>query len=144
MVLPGARCCVVAWSTHSNKYPECMKELTQLCEPLVSTKPPDCPWQKIETDLFVLKGENSLLAVDYFSRYPEVIKLKTTLSSGIIDAFKSLFSHHGIPETLISDSGPRTPKQSSLKSRETMTSATSPAVHTIQKVMDMLKEVSRQ
>ena len=33
----------------------------------------------------------------------EVIKLKSTTSQAIIEALQSVFSHHGIPETIISD-----------------------------------------
>ena len=45
--------------------------------------------------------------VDYFSRFPEVIRLKETTSRHIIEALKKIFSRHGIPETLISDNGPQ-------------------------------------
>lgn len=48
-----------------------------------------------------------LTVVDYFSRYPEVIQLKTTTSQSIITALKSMFSRHGVPEILISDNGPQ-------------------------------------
>ena len=65
------------------------------------------PWQKLGSDLFTLKGENYLLVTDYFSRYPEAIQLRTTTSQGIIAAPKSIFSRHGIPQTLVSDNGPQ-------------------------------------
>ena len=44
---------------------------------------------------------------DYFLRYPEVIKLTSTTSSAIISVLKSIFSRHGIPETVRSDNGPQ-------------------------------------
>ena len=56
---------------------------------------------------FVLNGVSYLLIVDYFSRFPEIIKMKTTTSASIIEALKTIFSRHGIPETLISDNGPQ-------------------------------------
>ena len=70
---------------------------------------PTYSWQKAGTDLFVLNGENYLLVVDYMylSRYPEVIHLKNTTSQSIIAALKSIFSRHGIPETILSDNGPQ-------------------------------------
>ena len=43
--------------------------------------------------------------MDYFSRYPEVIKLSSTTSSSVIAALKTVFARHGIPETLQSDNG---------------------------------------
>ena len=68
---------------------------------------PDYPWQKIGTDLFSLDGTTYMIVVDYFSRYPEVIKLMSTTSSVVISVLKSLFSRYGIPEEVISDNGPQ-------------------------------------
>ena len=45
--------------------------------------------------------------MDYFSHYPEVMKLSSTTSGGVINALKSIFGRHGIPEALISDNGPQ-------------------------------------
>ena len=71
------------------------------------TKFPDYPWQKVGTDLFVMNGTTYLLIVDYFSRYPEVVKLTTTTSSAVIAALKPIFASYGVPETLMSDNGPQ-------------------------------------
>ena len=48
-----------------------------------------------------------ILVVDYFSRYVEILKLSTTTSASIIVALKTIFSRHGIPETLVTDHGPQ-------------------------------------
>ena len=48
-----------------------------------------------------------MLVVDYFSRYPEIVKMRSTTSKATIEALKSIFARHGIPETLISDNGPQ-------------------------------------
>ena len=61
----------------------------------------------VATDLFELKGNHYLLAVDYFSRYPKVYKLSSTKSNAILAVLKSIFAHHGIPEILRSDNGPQ-------------------------------------
>ena len=45
--------------------------------------------------------------VDYYSRFPEVIKLSSTTSPAVISSLKSLFSRYGIPEILRSDNGPQ-------------------------------------
>lgn len=82
----------------------CVKESSPPREPLIKSK---LPWQKVATDLFILDGVNYLLAVDYFSRYPEIVKLSSTTSKTIITALKSIFSRFGIPETVISDNGPQ-------------------------------------
>ena len=65
---------------------------------LTPTPLPECPWQKLGSDLFTLKGVTYLLVVDYFPRYPEVIQLKSLTSESVIIVMKSLFCRHGIPE----------------------------------------------
>ena len=69
---------------------------------------PEYPWQTVGTDLFELKGVHYLLAVDYFSRYPEIVRLgATTTLSVVIAALRSIFSRHGIPEIVRNDNGPQ-------------------------------------
>ena len=63
-------------------------------------------WQIVATDLFELKGVDYLIVIDYFSRYVEVAAMqKTTKSSELIRALKSVFARHGIPEQVRSDNG---------------------------------------
>ena len=77
----------------------CAKAASQRKEPLVTTPIPDYPWQVVVgSDLFELNRNHYLVAVDYFSCYPEVIKLSTTPSTAVIAALKSIFSRHGILE----------------------------------------------
>ena len=70
---------------------------------------PQYPWQIVGygSDLLELKGDHYLPVVDYFSRYPEVVRLTTTTSSGVIKALQAMFSRHGIPEVLRRDNGPQ-------------------------------------
>eukprot|EP00731_Ephydatia_muelleri_P015747 Em0009g171a len=86
---------------------ECVKRSTPRPEPLMPTPLPDYPWQSVAMDLFMLNGANYVLIVDYFSRYPEVIKLKSTSSKAVIEAVEAVFSRHGIPETVRIDNGPQ-------------------------------------
>ena len=60
----------------------------------------------VATDLFELK-DHYLLAVDYFSQYPEVYKLSLTTLNAIIAVLKSIFARYGIPEILRSNNGPQ-------------------------------------
>ena len=87
--------------------PECTKHSKPSREPLLSAPLPSYPWQKVGADLFYFKGKTYLVVVDYFSRYPEVLKLQDTTSKGLITALKPIFARHGIPEILISDNGPQ-------------------------------------
>lgn len=76
-------------------------------EPLLSHQIPDRPWEKVGTDLFHYRGSEFLLCVDYFSKFPEITKLRDTTSSSVIIALKSMFARHGIPDVVISDNGPQ-------------------------------------
>ncbi|XP_062399854.1 uncharacterized protein K02A2.6-like [Sardina pilchardus] len=86
---------------------ECIKERVNPKEPLMPTKLPDRPWQKLGADLFMLREKTYLLVVDYFSRYIEIAQLSPTRSVDVIVHLKSMFARHGIPETFISDNGPQ-------------------------------------
>ena len=66
---------------------------------------PDYPWQVVGTDIFEIKGTHYLITVDYFSCYPEVTKLTSTMSSSVITVIKEVFSRHGLPEVVRSDKG---------------------------------------
>jgi len=85
----------------------CCKSFPTQTEPLIPTELPNHPWQKLGSDLFEYKGAVYILVVDYFSRYVEILKLSTTTSASIIVALKTIFSRHGIPETLVTDNGPQ-------------------------------------
>jgi len=76
-------------------------------EPLIRSSLPANPWETVAADLFELKGISYLLVVDYFSRFPEVVKLTSTTSTAIIQALKAIFSLHGIPTVFRSDNGPQ-------------------------------------
>ena len=106
--------CSVWWPGISKQLTEavsncqvCARDASPRKEPLMPTPLPEYPWQVIGSDLFVLEGNNYLLVVDYFSRYPEVIKLSSTVSATVIATLKTLFARHGIPEIFRSDNGPQ-------------------------------------
>ena len=96
-----------AIETFIKSCPQCVKSYVPPKEPLLISSLPDRPWQKVAADLFELNNCQYLIVIDYFSRYPEVIKLGTTSSTSIINTLKSIFSRHGIPSQLISDDGPQ-------------------------------------
>ena len=53
-----------------------------------------------------MMSSNYILIIEYFSRFIEVIKLKSITSRAIIEALKSVFSCYGIPEVIMRDNGP--------------------------------------
>ena len=74
---------------------------------MISSTLPEYPWQKGGSDLFHLNGATYLLTVDYYSRYPEIVKMTSTTSESTTKALRSIYSRLGFPEILISDSGPQ-------------------------------------
>ena len=84
---------------------ECQKSSVLPREPLITATLLCHPWEKVASDLFHLNNSTYLIVVDYFSRYPEVIQLKSTTSANVIKALKSIFSHHGLPSVFMSDNG---------------------------------------
>ena len=54
----------------------CVREFSHHPEPLMLTPLPDLPPQRVSSDLFVFKGESYVIVTDYYSRYPDVLKLK--------------------------------------------------------------------
>jgi hypothetical protein len=67
---------------------------------------PDEPWHKIAIDIFYLAGDNYLLAADYYSGFPEIVRLQGTTSAHIIIALKTMFARYGIPLIVMSDNAP--------------------------------------
>ena len=84
---------------------ECQKSSVLPREPLTTTTLLSYLWEKVASDLFHLNNSTYLIVVDYFSRYPEVIQLKSTPSASVTKALKSIFSHHGVPSVFMSDNG---------------------------------------
>ena len=85
----------------------CRQQTPPSKEPMISTPLPKHPWERVRTDLFELHGKHYTVIADYYSRYPEVIRLTSTTSVSVIAAMKSVFSRHGIPDTVVSDNGPQ-------------------------------------
>ena len=85
----------------------CSQHRQQHPEPLMPTPLPERPWKLIATDLFILKV-TYLLVADYYSRYVEVVALpKSTSSSTVIQALKTIYARHGVPDEVRSDNGPQ-------------------------------------
>ncbi|XP_064479149.1 uncharacterized protein K02A2.6-like [Ornithodoros turicata] len=75
--------------------------------PLFQTPLPERPWEEIGMDLLKLQGENYLVIVDYYSRFFELVKLKTTTTTDVIRGLKPIFARFGVPDVVRSDNGPQ-------------------------------------
>ena len=54
-----------------------------------------------------VQGHMFLVIVDAFSKWPEVIKMKSTTAECTINALRTVFARFGVPEQLVSDNGPQ-------------------------------------
>ena len=75
-------------------------------EPLLQHSILERPWQTVGADYFTIANQDYLLIVDYFSKYPEVIQVQGKTAEHTINVFKTTFSRHGIPDTVIADNMP--------------------------------------
>lgn len=81
---------------------------SQLREPLLQKDIPPRPWHTLSADLFSLEGEEYLLIVDHYAKYPFVKKMgKYCSSKACIDYFKDIFGIQGLCEILYTDNGPQ-------------------------------------
>ena len=75
-------------------------------EPLLSSQLPNYPRQKVATDLFEHNGKHYITVVDFYSRYLELIELRSQTAAHVINTLKAIFARHGIPAEVRSDNGP--------------------------------------
>lgn len=63
------------------------------------------PWQRIHIDYASRNGENFLVVVDSYSKWPEIVQTTSTTTEKTIEILQNLCTTWGLPETLISDNG---------------------------------------
>ena len=90
---------------------------SQKSEPLQSHPTPEAPWHTVATDLFKTKNSKYLLIVDYYSRFPVLCKLGSTMSKVLVQEIKAVFAKLGVPNCIVSDGGPQ---YASAKSKDFM------------------------
>lgn len=72
----------------------------------ISWPTPSGPWNRVHIDYAgPYEGQNFLILVDAFSKWPEVIPMKSTTASHTVSKLQELFSRFGMPETIVSDNG---------------------------------------
>ena len=105
------------WWPGLDKEIECVVKSCQACQsvkrapaktPLQPWVWPSKPWQRVHLDFAgPFYGSTFLVAVDAFSKWPEVRVMSTTTVSATLDVLREWFSLHGIPEQLVTDNGPQ-------------------------------------
>ena len=76
--------------------------------PLYQLEPPAQPWQHIHVDFAgPFKNKMWLLAVDAFSKWPEIHSMESTTAETTIKHLRQIFSTHRLPRQIISDNGPQ-------------------------------------
>ncbi|XP_053698915.1 uncharacterized protein K02A2.6-like [Sabethes cyaneus] len=64
------------------------------------------PWQRVHVDFAgPVEGEYYLIAVDSFSKWPEVVQTRRITAHATISILRGLFARLGMPEILVSDNG---------------------------------------
>ena len=78
-------------------------------EPMMRTEPPTGPWQDIAIDLMgpMAMGETLLVVVDYYSRFYEVVVMRSMTTQKVIVTLSQIFARFGFPHSLKSDNGPQ-------------------------------------
>ena len=69
---------------------------------------PSQPWARVHLDFagpFI--GKKFLIAVDAFSKWPEIIEMTSTTTANTIRVLREIFTRYGLPEQLVSDNGPQ-------------------------------------
>ena len=75
--------------------------------PLMPWKYPSHPWARVHADFAMFGNMNYLVVVDSFSKWFEVVPMKSTTASRTVEELRKLFAQHGLPEELVSDNGPQ-------------------------------------
>ena len=63
-------------------------------------------WHKASADIFTCGGEDYLVIVDYYSKFPELYELTEKKATADILKMKETFARHGTPGQLVSDNMP--------------------------------------
>ncbi|XP_058038252.1 uncharacterized protein K02A2.6-like isoform X1 [Ahaetulla prasina] len=76
--------------------------------PIRDWEKPQGPWSRIHIDFAgPFHGQTFLIVVDAYSKWLEILLMKTTTVEDVITVLRHLFVTHGLPDTLVSDNGPQ-------------------------------------
>ncbi|XP_058023902.1 uncharacterized protein K02A2.6-like, partial [Ahaetulla prasina] len=76
--------------------------------PIREWEKPQGPWSRIHIDFAgPFHGQTFLVVVDAYSKWLEIILMRSTTAESVISVLRHLFVTHGLPDTLVSDNGPQ-------------------------------------
>ena len=85
---------------------ECWRRRSNGAQELMPTEV-EGVWEKLAVDLVTIEGRTFCSVIDYGSRWPELLELSSTSTTGVIDKLMELFARFGLPVILVSDWGPQ-------------------------------------
>ena len=98
----------------------CIEDMVKSCSDCQAVKksPPTVPlqpwewpsrvFQRVHIDFAgPFQGWMFFVAVDAYSKWPQVVMMQSTTASKTIDALSQIFSVYGLPEHIVSDNGPQ-------------------------------------
>lgn len=69
---------------------------------------PTAPWTRLHMDYAgPINGYYFLLIIDAYSKWPEIIKTRTTTAAKTIEIFADVLARHGLCELCVTDNGPQ-------------------------------------
>lgn len=75
--------------------------------PLYPWKYTERPWDRVHIDFAEYKSEMFLVAVDAYSKWMEVVLMRSTTAEKTVEVLRQLFSNYGLPREIVSDNGPQ-------------------------------------
>lgn len=69
---------------------------------------PRYPWQRVHIDFAgPFLGRSYLILVDSYSKWPEIIPMRSITTRNTVRVLMSIFATHGLPERIVSDNSPQ-------------------------------------
>ena len=75
-------------------------------EPLQMTPLPNGRWEQVSIDFCEVAGHYVLVAIDDYSRFPEIEVVHSTSAKAVIPKLDRIFAAYGVPQVVKSDNGP--------------------------------------
>jgi len=91
--------------------PACIQKLACPAQQFHAWEQTSTPWCRIHADFADFEQQKFLLIVDSYSKWLEIVPMRSTTVAAVITVLRHVFACFGLPITFVSDNGP--PFQSS-------------------------------